>query len=93
MLKLLLLRFWPALIPVALYVVWRVIRRKKADADIIEVKETNDEGKWWWITLLSSLAIALIMLAFIAFETQPRDFGDYNPPKVVDGQVVPAHSK
>lgn len=87
MLKLLLTRFWPALIPVFLYLAWLAYARHRARRRGHAVPGLL-EGPW---VLTASISLVLVMAGFLwlGFSHEATD-GTYIPPHLESGQVVPA---
>lgn len=64
------------LVPFALYLLWTTVRGKRSDTP------------FYWL-LGSGIALVLIAMVSLAqFETGGST-GQYEPPRVVDGQIVP----
>jgi hypothetical protein len=89
MLRLLLIRLWPALIPIALYLLWVFVLRKE------KVRHKLTEGPLFW-TLVTSVLLAVGMLFWYGINEQGNWSGTYVPPQgggagreLVPGQVVP----
>lgn len=87
MLKTLLLKFWPALIPIALYLIWLIIRSKRKDKK--GDKQSQEEKNWTWVAIVSLFLIIACFL-YILFEvSQDAGRGDYTPATFQDGQFTP----
>ncbi|MCH2546962.1 MAG: hypothetical protein MK052_05080 [Alphaproteobacteria bacterium] len=92
MLKLLVVRFWPVFIPVLLYLLWLYLARRKADKNG-EKKPTFFEGPWLW-TLVATLALAVGAFMILgAVSNDGNTSGKYVPARVVDGEIIPAHTE
>ena len=64
------------LVPFALYLIWTAVRGKRSDMP------------FFWL-LGSGVALVLVAMVSLAqFETGGTT-GEYQPPRMVDGQVVP----
>lgn len=84
----LLIRFWPVLVPLLLYLVWFLFFRKKREAEEV----TPQWEAWFWIgTLVVSLLIAIVMLVIMGVSTPSDTEGTYVPAKYEDGKIIPAH--
>ncbi len=82
MLKVLLFKLWPAMIPIALYLLYRLIRPARDEA-VIDAKRTEH---WPYVLLLS-----LIIGAFILFYTgltQENHGNSYTPTHMEDGKLI-----
>lgn len=87
MLRFILFRFWPVLIPLVVYMLWhRMVCRRAEKAG----KERPDfrDGPWYW-AVLSSLLIALLCFLILGM-SQGEDRGTYVPPHMDHGKLVPA---
>lgn len=87
MLKLLITRFWPALIPLILYLAWLAYARRKAEAKG-EEKPGFTDGPWIWPVVLT-LLLAIGGFLWLGLSATPED-GAYKPAHMENGQLVPA---
>jgi len=85
--SLLLLRFWPVLIPLIAYWLWLTYVGRKATIEGKPVLRFRD-GPWYWV-VLSSLLIGLLCFLFLAEEATDGVKGDYIPPHMENGTLVP----
>lgn len=85
MLRFIFFRLWPALIPIALYLLW-LRRKKKAGAT---PEESLLRGRLFWAVVAS---ILLILVGFLFYGVSlPPGQGRYVPPQY-DGKILsPAH--
>ena len=88
MLRLLIFRFWPVLIPLAIYVVWFYAVGRKTTIDGMPVKHFRD-GPWYRITLASLLIAVLCFILWGSFEENRT--GHYIPPHTENGTIIPGH--
>jgi len=87
MIRLIMIRFWPAFIPLIVYVLWLTLRRRKA-------RQTGDVVPGWrdgpliWAILAS---LALVMLGFFSFglSLEHNEGSGYEPKRFEGGQMVP----
>ena len=90
MLRLLLLRFWPALIPLALYLIWHELRKRKSRR-MGQEPARMVEGPWLW-AVSAALMIAVGMMLFYGFTAERRTDVAYEPPQVNEqGDIVRGH--
>lgn len=90
MLKILVTRFWPVLLPVFLYLLWLVLARRKA-RKAGGAEPRFFDGPWLWAVMASLGIFIVLFLLMGAASQQALEHGRYVPAKVVDGKVVPAH--
>jgi H+/Cl- antiporter ClcA len=86
MLKLLLLRFWPIWLPLALYLLWwyvQLLRAKRRD----DVAPRLQDGPWLW-TVMASLGMAIIMFLWLGLSMEATPSGNYQPAQNVGGDIV-----
>lgn len=89
MLKLLITRFWPVLLPLALYLAWLAYARRKAGKKG-EDKPGFFEGPWLWPTM-ASLVLFICAFLWLGLTQEPVD-GLYVPAHMQDGKLVPAQT-
>ena len=86
MIRLLILRAWPALIPIALYLLWLAYRRRKAK-NANEPLPTLLSGPWI-ATLCAALALFAASLFYLGLSA-PKNAGvSYQPKQFKDGKLV-----
>lgn len=88
MLRLLLFRFWPVFLPILAYLLWLAVQRSKV-AKAGEKKPSFFDGPWFW-TVMASLLTAGVCFLFFGSTADPVK-GEYVPPQVIDGVIVPGH--
>lgn len=90
MLRVLLLKLWPVFIPLGFYLLWRFILSRRTTTQR-RIAEHIEESLLFW-AVLTSLALLIGSLIWWGMnqETDQRS-GQYMPPKVVDGELVPGH--
>jgi hypothetical protein len=86
MIRLLLLRLWPALLPLLVYWIWLRHIGRKATINGKPALRFRD-GPWYW-AVLASLLIAVVSFAILGL-TQPAEKGAYTPPHMENGNIVP----
>lgn len=88
MLSTLLLRLWPALIPIALYLLWRVIWLKRRNTRNGEPGERASwiSGAWGWVAI-ASLLMLIASFLMLGLSAHRRD-GVYVPPHVEGGRLI-----
>ncbi len=80
----------PFLLPIATYSVWVWWRTRYAAAHGGEAP-AFEKGPWPML-LFAGAVLALVVLGFTAFlDSNSPDEGDYVPPRVVNGEIVPGH--
>jgi hypothetical protein len=82
-----LFRFWPALVPFLLYVIWFLVVRHKA---IMEGKPEPHfkDGPLYWM-IITSLLIAAVCFMLLAM-VQQGNKGEYIPPYMDNGKMMPS---
>lgn len=86
MLKLFFLKAWPALIPVAIYLIWLAIRRRKARR-AGDTLPTLLSGPW--ITTLGvSLAVLAACLFYAGLSAEQNAGVSYQPKRFEDGKLI-----
>ena len=88
MLRLFLLRLWPALIPLIAYFLWMRWRNRVRHKQGLEAMRLR-EGPWL-AAVLCSIFTAGVLLVILGTEGEMQE-GSYVPPKLVDGKVVEGH--
>ena len=88
MLRLLLFRFWPVLLPVLAYWLWLQTVARKARREGRQVPLFRD-GPWYRL-VLASLAIGVLCFVLWGAESEPVK-GKYIPPHLQNGTLIPGH--
>lgn len=91
MLRLLIVHFWPVLLPLLLYVLWLMQARRKA-AKAGEAHPAFFAGPWLW-AVTASLAMAIGGFIVLGLSAKGDVEGHYVPAQMVDGKIVPAHNE
>lgn len=86
MLKILITRFWPVLLPLVLYLAWLAFARRKAGKEGTE-KPGFFDGPWLWPTV-ATMVLAIASMLYLGLSMEAVD-GTYIPAHQVDGKVVP----
>jgi hypothetical protein len=84
--RLWILKAWPALIPIVLYVGWLLWKRRKA-AKAGEELPTFFSGPWL-LTLSSAFIIATICLFALGLSAENNAGVSYTPKRFIDGQLI-----
>lgn len=85
MIRFLLTKFWPALIPLALYACWFVYKRYKLRHSDEVVRITDGP---WLITVLSAMALAAFGFLWLGLVDENTGPATYTPAQVIDGKIV-----
>lgn len=86
MIRLLLTKAWPALIPLGLYLVWYIWQRRRAikeDAPLPPVLSGP-----WRITIAACLLILAICLFAVGLSAERNAGVSYQPQRYIDGQLI-----
>lgn len=89
MLRLLIVHFWPILLPLLLYLLWLVLARRKA-TKAGEALPVFFDGPWLW-TVMATLGLAIGGFIVLGLSAKGDAEGRYVPARVVDGKIIPAH--
>jgi len=89
MLKLLLTKILPLLLPIAIYLGWIYFARRRAAASGQQAPQWH-EAPWAWIVMSGVLVLVVGMVALAVF-TGEEPGGTYVLPKFEDGEIVPGH--
>ncbi len=88
MINLILFRFWPALLPLLVYYVWHRLAVRRAKNENKPLPHFRDGPIYW--TVLASLAIAVLCFVVMGLDIDVQK-GEYTPPMLQDGKIVPGH--
>jgi uncharacterized membrane protein len=80
-----LLRFWPVLVPLLVYLAWMQIVRRKAQKAGQPLPHFRD-GPWFWM-IVASLCIAVFMFVFLGLSHEAVR-GEYEPPHMENGKII-----
>lgn len=87
MMSIIIARFWPVLIPLALYIFWHELRKRKA-RKAGEKAAKFHEGPWL-MTLSAALVIGVLCMLWYGALAEKNTEVRYTPPYVAeDGSVV-----
>lgn len=75
----------PALIPILMFFIWRRFRRGKGAKENLSARESF----LWRVSLIVSLAIAIVCIVVIGVSGDRAKRGEYIPPQYEDGKMVP----
>jgi hypothetical protein len=81
-----LLRFWPVLIPLIVYLLWITRERRRAHKSGTKLPKFLSGP--WFTAVITSLAIGMAIFLFLGF-THTQEKGNYIPSHVENGQIVP----
>lgn len=84
-----LLRIWPALIPLLLYLVWLYYRKKRVGHEDEMPPVELFRGPLFW-SLVASLVLLLISLLFFGVAQPTKREGQYVPPHFEGGKISPS---
>lgn len=90
MVKLLITRFWIALIPILLYFAWLAYARRKARKNGDVLPGIGDGP--WVTTVMISLGLVMVSFVILGLSSDPIE-GEYIPTHLENGEVVPAEVK
>lgn len=82
-----LLRFWPILLPIIIYLVWLFIARNKAKKAGEEVLPGLTDGPWVW-AVAATFVLAAGFFIFMGLSSTPTD-SSYSPARMENGKLVP----
>ena len=86
MLRFLITKAWPALIPLAIYVLWMALRRRKAKKQADDIPSWID-GPWAW-AVGASLLLLIGGLIWVGVNAPSNKDVSYQPKTLIDGQLV-----
>lgn len=81
-----LFRFWPALIPLVLYVLWFIVVRHKAVMEGKTPPRFRDGPVYW--TIIATLLVGAGCFIVLG-SMQPGVKGEYIPPHMENGTLIP----
>ena len=85
MIRLLIVEFWPVVLPSIVYLIIILYRRNKAgklDEDIPRFTQ----GPWFW-TVIATFAVAIVCFVLLGMSHEPFE-GVYDPAHMQDGKLV-----
>jgi hypothetical protein len=88
MIRLILFRFWPAFLPLLVYYVWHRFAVRRAQKQGKPVPHFRDGPIYWMV--IASLLVAVLCFAVMGFDMEAQR-GEYVPPVIKDGAVLPGH--
>ncbi len=89
MIRTLLVRILPLLVPVILFLVWYYMARRRA-GKTGGPQPTWQQAPWGWIAFSGLLVLVIGLVSFrLSIGESPE--GTYVPPRLEDGQVIPGH--
>ncbi len=87
MIKLLITKFWPAFIPILLYLLWLYVRRRKAKKQGEEVPGWRD-GPWAY-AVIASLLLLIGGFIYLALSADSNRETGYTPKRYEGGKLIP----
>ena len=84
MLRIMLLRFWPVLLPIAIYMLWRFSHRKR---DITPEPEALRRAKFYVAIAMAVLAMGMFLWMGLSAESN-TDTPAYSPPRLENGTLI-----
>lgn len=81
-----LIRFWPVLIPLVIYIIWHDSQRRKA-LKAGETPKRMKEGPWQ-LMLLSTVVLAVGCMVWFLLTTESHTNMAYQPAQIIDGKLV-----
>ena len=85
-----LLKFWPALLPLAVFVIWYIFARRKLDIKVIDLFYER-QAKYRFYTIVSTAVIFAVCAVGYILTRENNTDAKYIPAKFENGQLVPAH--
>jgi len=85
-----ILRFWPVLIPLLVYVLWMINVRSRARKAGEPLPHFRD-GPWFW-AVVASLCLGIAIFLFLGLSHESNK-GEYLPPHMENGKIVPGQVK
>ncbi len=90
MLRLILLKLWPALIPLVAYLLWLRYNKRRAARGVETPPELIRGVRFWCI--IASLALLAMSFIIVSLNQPAMQDGDYVPPSYDGSSITPAHS-
>jgi hypothetical protein len=84
-----LIRFWPILVPLIIFIVWYINARHNLDIKVID-QFRERRAKYLMYALISSAVIAIICSAVYVLSRQDNTHQEYVPARVENGQLIPS---
>lgn len=86
MVRIIMFRLWPAFIPLIVYVLWMLYRRRKAKRDD-SIPPAFRDGPWVW-AVGASLLIAMLCFISLGLSTPHNSGTSYQPTQLKDGKLI-----
>ena len=86
MIKLLLTKFWPAFIPIGLYLLWLFLKKRKAKKNGDNVPTWRD-GPWLY-AVIASLLIVIVGFLILALMQETGEETSYTPKRFEGGVLM-----
>ena len=81
---------FPIVLPALLYALWLAAERRRLEAGGPAGRSRWAEAPWLWLLALGVFFAAIIAVAAALFGGESIE-GQYVPPQIKDGSVVPGH--
>ena len=89
MFRLIITKFWPALIPLLIYIIWRFFIFPKIAND----KQNKTKVKAFSYWLISTLIMLILSIMLFLFSESSQKYHNYKPAEIIDGKLKPAELK
>lgn len=89
MLRLIFAELWPVIVPGALYLLWQLLRRRRARRLGEEPPRLLD-GPWFW-ALAATILVAVACLLLLGLAAPRNEGTHYTPKSLQDGVIKPGH--
>lgn len=86
MLRFILIRFWPALIPIGLYLLWHFWRCKQAQKKGEE--KPKHKGSHWFMVAMATLLLIMGSFLLLGLTGEKHGPSTYVPPHMENGAIV-----
>ena len=90
MARLLLQVVVPILLPAALYTLWMLAERRRLESAGGRNQPRWADAPWLWLLALGVFFAGLVTMALALFGGESI-VGEYVPPQIKDGRIVPGH--
>lgn len=80
----------PILLPALLYTLWLLAERRRFEAAGGRAQPRWAEAPWLWLAVLGVFFAGVITIALALFGGESI-IGEYVPPQIKDGRIVPGH--
>jgi len=88
--RILLQVVFPILLPTLLYALWLAAERRRVETAGSGGRSRWAEAPWVWLLALGVFFAGIIAVAFAFFGGESIE-GQYVPPQIKDGAIIPGH--